>query len=523
MTNPPHAEAASPPAEAVQPASARPRLLQVLSVFGVCVVLLGFIQFSIPGLSDNDGYYHIKLAWLMRQELSIKPTYTWTPLTIANEKDFYDNHMLFHVYLAAFANSSPDVNNGRALVISAKVAIVLLTSVAFTAFWWLLQAQGFRYPLLWTIGLFAVSDMFLFRMSMVRAQTPSLLLMLLGLQAIFQRRYRWLFPLGVVYVWMYDAFPLFMTIIIASVAADICIERRLEWRGFAYAVGGIIAGLVINPYFPKNILFIVTHIGPKIANETTDVGLEWLPFDTWVLLEHAGIALALFLGTMVALITLKRGFSRVSLIGFFLSLGFCFMMFKSKRFIEYVPPFILLFAAASLSPILADEEKRSPALIWRVKLIAATAFLMATITTLSSANTLMQALGIIKPYDLYQDSSAWLKANTPKDSIVYNTFWGDFTYMFFHNTSNRYVLGLEPTYMDSYDPELYKLYVDINNGAVANPSGLIKSRFQSDYVVADIDETRNGQRDAFLKQAFADPNLKEVYRDKYAIIFQVLP
>ena len=40
----------------------------------VFLVFLGFVQFSTPDMPDNDGYYHIKLAYLMRTE-GLKPEF----------------------------------------------------------------------------------------------------------------------------------------------------------------------------------------------------------------------------------------------------------------------------------------------------------------------------------------------------------------------------------------------------------------------------------------------------------------
>ena len=59
------------------------------------------IQFATPDLPDNDGFYHIKLAWLMRTE-GLKPEFHWMPLSILNQREFYDHHFLFHVALIPF-------------------------------------------------------------------------------------------------------------------------------------------------------------------------------------------------------------------------------------------------------------------------------------------------------------------------------------------------------------------------------------------------------------------------------------
>ena len=76
--------------------------------------------------------------------------------------------------------------------------------------------------------------------------------------------------------------------------------------------------------------------------------------------------------------------------------------------------------------------------------------------------------------------------------------------------------GLDPTYMQSYDAELYKLWRNITKGRVNPLAQTIVGTFGAYYVLTDLDHKR------FLKIAKADPHLEEVYRDKYAAIFRVL-
>ncbi|MCK7519460.1 MAG: hypothetical protein MZV64_17870 [Ignavibacteriales bacterium] len=84
-----------------------------------------------------------------------------------------------------------------------------------------------------------------------------------------------------------------------------------------------------------------------------------------------------------------------------------------------------------------------------------------------------EAIDTSKPYDLYADASQWLEANTPPGSRVFQTDWDDFPRLFYYNTHNTYLIGLDPTYMQLYDPELYDLWVLITQGKADNPSQFI--------------------------------------------------
>src|SRR5512134_2167234 len=67
-----------------------------LGLFLLFVLGMALIQFDTPDMPDNDGFYHIKLAWLMRTQ-GLRPEFPWLPLSILNEGEFYDHHFLFHV------------------------------------------------------------------------------------------------------------------------------------------------------------------------------------------------------------------------------------------------------------------------------------------------------------------------------------------------------------------------------------------------------------------------------------------
>jgi len=78
------------------------------------------------------------------------------------------------------------------------------------------------------------------------------------------------------------------------------------------------------------------------------------------------------------------------------------------------------------------------------------------------------------------------------------------------------LIGLDPTYLQLYDSGLYDLWVEITQGDIANPSQVIATTFDSQYVDTDLNHKD------FLQVAAQDPGLKEVYRDDQAVIFQVI-
>jgi hypothetical protein len=64
---------------------------------------------------------------------------------------------------------------------------------------------------------------------------------------------------------------------------------------------------------------------------------------------------------------------------------------------------------------------------------------------------------------------------------------------------------------------LYDEWVAITRGEVDAPGRTIAARFGASFVFSDL------EHEAFLEQAQADPRLQEIYRDRTAVIYRVLP
>jgi hypothetical protein len=145
-----------------------------------------------------------------------------------------------------------------------------------------------------------------------------------------------------------------------------------------------------------------------------------------------------------------------TLTAFGLSVLFGLMFFKSRRFVEYYPAFALLFLALAAEPLLAGWAGRRPR--WRrlAPLALAAALSVPVALTVRDARALMDRS---RPPTLYAGAATWLSANTAPGSRVFQTDWDDFPRLFFYNTRNTYTAGLDPTYLELYDPGLYARWV----------------------------------------------------------------
>ncbi|MCC7208024.1 MAG: hypothetical protein IT323_12005 [Anaerolineae bacterium] len=483
---------------------------QAAVVFALSFGLLALILFATPGFLGTDDYYHTRAATEIITQGRLALDFPWLPLTLLSPARYSNHHLLFHMFIAPFA-----VAGGIA---GAKLATALIAAGVFTAVWTLLRQVGASAAWLWALGLFAMSTPFLMRILMVRTQGASLLVLVLALTALFARRYRWLIALGFAYAWLYNGFVLLVGVAGLYVLASWWADGELDLRPILYVTVGIALGLVINPYFPVNVLFAVEHLGAKVSIESSvRVGNEWYPYTTGALMSNSGGALLALAAAMLrpALGSARR--DRVSLTLLFVALLTLVMTLNSRRFIEYFPAFALLAAAAAWG--------RNP-LPWPTlgvlptpRLIRLGASVVAvTVAAVFGASTVGAALDDARnsaDVETFAGASAWLRDNTPAGSMVFQTDWDDFTRLFYYNTHNVYLVGLDPTYLERADPALWQEWVAITRGEVEQPASVILKRFGARYVVSDT------RHQAFERQAQNDPAMTLVYQDQYSLVWRI--
>jgi hypothetical protein len=261
------------------------------------------------------------------------------------------------------------------------------------------------------------------------------------------------------------------------------------------------------------------------------VGNEWYPYDTGQLLNNSLPALVAFASGILALGLAGRKMDVRTALALLTALLFGLMLFQARRFVEYFPPFALIFAAFAWAPLLADLKpddqtqgvpdppqliSASPLKVFLANLPIIMLALFVVGSAFKSIPATQKSIQGSKRYDLYANASKWLEQNTPAGSRVFQTDWDDFPRLFFYNTHNTYLVGLDPTYMQLYNPKLYDLWVRITRGDAERPSRYITASFGARYIHTDLDHR------AFLDQAAKDPGLKEVYRDNQAVIFEVI-
>lgn len=557
--DPARAEEAKPPAKPgwVSYLEGEEATRYVYLVFALVAVamVMGFLQFRTDAIccGDWDGYYHIRWSQLLWENLSHGkwlPTFEWLPLTVLNPAHYNDHHFLFHLLQVPFLWFFEPV-------MAAKVAAVVFATAAIVSVYWLIHHYRIRYPLIWLAAIFTCANMFYYRMNMAKAPPLTIVITIAGIYLLFERKYKWLLPLMFAFVWTYSLFPL---LLIAAVIWAVIIgwnERKLEWQPVAYTFGGMVLGNVVNPYFPNNLRLFWEHFITKFkvgSDFAVAVGGEWYPYSGMELLTHFPVAMGAMLVGYILFV--PRNGKLPEKATFFLVFVTILLaaQFRSKRFAEYFPPFAVLFAAFSwqaftnsaivqlpaefrreIEPYL-DAGKSTVRQEWASAANKAVPWVLGIILVFYFyVNTVGLAwLGVDQPglmntiaendtNDKYRRSMLWAtgldadgRENIPAGKRIFNCNWDDFPKLFFFNTKHSYVYGLDPNYLYSQDPDLYKLLIDITEGRIEDPAPLIRERFGADFIFADARENEK-----MIANALESGWVEIVYEDDEARILKI--
>jgi hypothetical protein len=88
--------------------------------------------------------------------------------------------------------------------------------------------------------------------------------------------------------------------------------------------------------------------------------------------------------------------------------------------------------------------------------------------------------------------------------------------LFYFNTHNTYLVGLDPDFMRVKDEKLFRKWEAITQGKVPHPEEAILKEFSCEYVFTD---NKHSDFLAVIKQS---PRMEKVYSDPFISIYHVL-
>lgn len=449
-------------------------------VFCLFACFYGAVQWQ-SGWRTPDSFYHSKMV----ERLALGTfdlSFPWLPDTVLSHA-YADQHLLYHLLGVPFALAF-GANVGL------KVLGVALAAGVISLVHRMLERLGAPHPLLCAscVGLATYPAS---RLNLVKADALSTILQLLVVMIVLwmigaDKRWRlwpWvsLFGLGWASVWAHASWPLVPLLGCFYCVAVVGVQfleksgrpRSLSVPGLAKASGalvllsaGVVVGLVLNPYYPSNLAYYwyqifevaVVKTGARIA-----LGAEWRSI---TLEDLSGLlflqplvwyAMAV-VGTILAGNRRPGGIVSIDTTGlFYLGLLFAFGMgisCYSIRYVHYCVIFMALFASA----LRCFADRYYEPLVLDPTLAKAFELLCVVSLTLNPISLYMSYHQQSLSWDELRRAATYIRGHSLSGDIVYNASWDYFPQLFYWNDRNRYVAGLDPTFMYHWNPELALRY-----------------------------------------------------------------
>lgn len=514
--------------------------LDCLVIFVMMLAYYGRLQWNYF-IGDPDGFYHAKIALFLKQGILLK-TLPWMQFTSLKDH-FVDHHFLYHLLLVPFLflNHNP--------LVGVKIATVVFAALMVTTFYWLLKTMKISWPLIFTLLIVSLNGLS-FRLALVKANSLSLLVIWILIYALFKEN-KWLvFSLGFIFVWLYGGWPIsilifFLYWLSQKIFAYFNTNRlKIFWHKtihffhghkkskynlklFLSLLLGLLAGLIINPYWPSNLYFYyqqIFQIGIINFGNRFPVGGEWYGTSLMSVvssLPHIFILACLF--SLLLFFNYKK-IGHLSWFSFLLSFVFLILTIKSKRYIEYLSPFLLLFVASAFTDVKKIIGWRKITTGWKK-----TGFFIKTYLVLTClVGCILIIPGIIRktwdtkmptnwPLNKFAMASQWLRANTQPKAIIFHDDWDIWPPLFYYDDQNYYLVGLDSTFMYNYDPVLHQLFINLTGGQEKNQVvEQIKNKFGATWVFIGKKEHRD-----FINNLTLDPGAKLLYDDGEVNIFKL--
>jgi len=507
-------------------------ILSYIILLVISFALFTFMQ-AVPAFADPDSFYHVKSALLIPEQGFIKE-FPWLQFTVLKD-NYIDQHFLYHVFLIPFTQVMDPIQG-------AKLANIIITTGLVMLFYWFLRSFKIKYAF-WYVIVLLITMPFIFRINLVKAPAFSIIFLIVGLYLILKHKTKSLFIFSFLYVWAYGGFILILVFSGIYAAVSIMenwlkhsarkfwhiVGHSRELRLFFSSLGGVLAGIIINPYFPENLNFYwhqLIKIGIINYQSVIPVGNEWYPYKFIDLSANTAFVSILMIITFYLFIVNFKKPNRKTITLFVIFLFFFIFTLKSRRYVEYYVPFAVLFVALALNqqiPFFNLKKLWSKTVSFCLKrkviaviLIVYFCVTLPVIIIKDVRHTYNDFQGGIR-LDRFAEVSSWLEKNSQPGDIIFHSSWDEFPMLFYFNDKNYYIIGLDPTFMYEYDQELYKKMVNITLGD--QKTGLyedIKNEFQASYVL--VENNHHGMMSNIKK----DEGFKEVYSDKDATIYQVL-
>jgi hypothetical protein len=476
-------------------------VIKLAAVFLAAAALFSLLHFRAPDLMEFDSYFHARMGALVMEQGLIHE-FPWMQFTI--QRDHYaDPYLAFHVYLGLWLKVLP-----AHPFTAVKLAMIVLLGLIAVVYVKVVQAIHPRWVWLAVALLPAtLAGPVYQRLLSIRPHVLSILILLVGLWTILRKKWWLLGAVSFLYAYSYSAPVLLPAVaLIASVAFSVE-EKKPAWRPFVFSFGGLVAGLVLNPFFPHDIRYLYAVLFKMAVRDLAAAPVELQPLASAEVLSMNVVSFAALFAGLLAVLTMGRRLSGKGLFFFATTGAFFVLLMVSFRYVEYWPFVASLGASTLLREAYAEEPRAGRVLTKAVSAALAGAFLLLGAAGAWAGYGKARPL---VPYPAVKEIADILDREAEPGDIVYTNEYAAPMGLFYGSAKARYVLMSDPELMRIAHPGLYRLWCAINESRVGDQAlPLIRdiaSQGQDPALARLLSDIENGlivdRLPAILKSAF---------------------
>ncbi len=487
-----------------------------------CAALLGWAQFSVPGLIDTDSYFHTRAAERIaaegfRREFPQAAFSTWADR-------YSDKDLLFHLFLIPFQK----LHAGDDLVAPGKAAAVAASLLFFAAFAVSLRLAGARAVPFWIVLYFVADPPLLYDFVLVRPALFGSAFFLLECAFLVTNRNRALAATAALHTLTHSSFALLPALAVATAVARALRREATPYRSLGAACGGIAIGLVCNPYFPNNLLLAWEQIvlvarenwlpGARIPDYL--FGPELMPPKLTHLLGSFPGFLPALSGAVAWATVPRRRMSSDALALVFMSAVLLAVGLLSERFLGSFFPIAIVAAARLWADLLEGTTLR------RLRKKHAAAF-AATVAIFGaclvggagdgSVLALRASLLRMGSAEALRPAVRFLREKAAPGELVYHSFWWDFSILYHERPDGRYVVALDPVFFFRKDPARFAKALDLHLGRSTDAYRVLKEDFRAGWVFLP----KEPRSRPFFDLMRRDERFRTAYEDEHALVIRV--
>ena len=514
---------------------------EILVVFLIAFAVFSYLQYS-DIFRDNDAFYHLKMSLLVKQQLLVRD-FPWLQMT-GLQSYFTDQHYLYHLLVVPF------LFLGLAPIVAFKLSTVFFAAMLVVSLFLLLKSQSIKGSLFWALYIL-VSGPLIFRLSLGKANSLSMIFMLGVVYALFSNKRLFLYILSFFYVWLHGSWPVLLILsglfVFSEALSQLDFKKKIflklkTLQPLFIVIAGIISGIIINPYFPKNIEFFrsqIFEVAVKGYYSLISIGNEWRPMDLWTFI-FGNYTLSLL--TIVATIVVIKNWRKVTThlrFLFFVTIFFSFYALHQIRMNEYFVIFAVLFCAftgefirtTSFSDIVREYVRN----FYKYEGVKAVCFSIfsALVLFIALGSDIVETRGKLLngvPVHRFTDVGIWLSSNTEKGSTIFHTQWDSFPSLFLSDDHNTFLIGLDPVFAYLENKDKYNSWLALSEARVSKTHFVAKFTqtfpeisyilLEKSYNDRTVFRNFDGRLNEFLKTSTV---FEKVYEDNESLVYEKQP